>query len=233
MRQSPYKSSKKPLSDSGSLQDVAIVRREVDDAQNQTGSVHHDSKAKSPSGQIFHSPLPTPPLPPGFAKEGKGELLDETLKRPPEQRDSRQTGGPATLPSPSPTGLRQPLEPESSPSTESLVYVPPPSPFTPILMSAPPCPGANPSSIIVTLETCTISYKTTVTTLCSKPSFLANYLSPLTRSRTTSQPPSAYPSSQELIPTFLPSTSLHIFLDRPSAPRVSLINISRHRQSGN
>lgn len=232
MRQSLYKSLKKPPSDSGSLQDVAIVRRGVDDAQNQTG-LHHNPKAKCPSGQLSHSPIPTPPLPPGFAKEGKGELLDETLKRPPEQRDSCQTGGPATPPPPSPTSLRQPLEPESSPSKESLACVPPVSPFTPILVSAPPCPGANPSSIIVTLETCTVCYKTTVTTLCSKPSFLANYLSPLTGSRTTSQPPSPYLSSQELLPIFLPSTSLHIFLDRPSAPRVSLINISHYRQSGN
>ena len=117
---------------------------------------------------------------------------------------------------------------------------PPPPPFDCILLSSVPTNAIDMSKIIVTLETCTATHRTTLTTLTSRPSHLANYLKSLFRSYRDSaaslqsqtseyagSPDTAFNSifhqhlaSSGLLPQS--ATNVHLFLDRPSAPYVIL-----------
>ena len=97
---------------------------------------------------------------------------------------------------------------------------------------------ADRKKVIVTIETCTETFKVTLGTLCSRPSFLASYLhsqlpppSPVTPcvedeasvySRQSGAEDSFHSifrnhlTTSGLLP--LSSPGMHIFLDRPSAP---------------
>ncbi|KAJ7068326.1 hypothetical protein C8F01DRAFT_1050383 [Mycena amicta] len=125
-------------------------------------------------------------------------------------------------------------------SVESVPSIPAVAPFKAILMSDPPAPSADRTKLVVTLETCTASYRTTFDTLASRPSHLARYLSSqFGRPRSDSNASSVYSTasaddmsvyrrhlvSQGLIPQT--STSVHIFLDRPSEPYVHILNYLR------
>ncbi|KAF8639815.1 hypothetical protein AX17_001073 [Amanita inopinata Kibby_2008] len=100
--------------------------------------------------------------------------------------------------------------------------------FQPIFLSEPLVGDVDPTSTIVVLETCTTTYKTTLRTLTSQPSYLSDYLtSLLPRPRPQSDASSLY-STSSVMSTFrehLASQGLagqtthhiiHIFLDRPS-----------------
>lgn len=226
----------KPSPDPNGLQGATVVRTPEDALRDTNVRVTYEPNPQLPS----HSPSSSPPLPPlPMPEEEETELLAETPKRPPKPYR-------AVPPAPSPTpssssSLRPSLKSRSSTAVEDPPHVPPlPShiplsgpvaPFTPILVSAPPGPDIDPSRIIVTLETCTSTYKSTLSTLSSRPSFLADYLISLTKQRSASQASSVYSTesadvetyrnhlgSQGLLQTASCSTSLHIFLDRPSAP---------------
>lgn len=238
------KDSKASPERNGNLQGATIVRTPEDALRETNVRITFDAKAPAPAPasapQSPPSPPTSPPLPPlPMPEEDEAELLDETPRRPPKPHRAV----PAT-PSPTPSAsssLRPSLKSRSSTAVEDPPHVPPvPShiplstpvpPFTPILVSPPPGPDADLSKIIVTLETCTSTYKSTLATLCSRPSFLADYLTSLTKPRTGSQASSVYSTasadvetyrnhlaSQGLLPAPSSSTSLHIFLDRPSAP---------------
>jgi len=119
---------------------------------------------------------------------------------------------------------------------ENISPTPPQPPFEAVLLSAVPDSAIGPAKIIVTLETCTTTYRSTLRTLTSRPSFLSNYIVSLIShgSETASVYSRASDSSmaqQSLtfnsilhdhltsagcLPQF--SSNLHIFLDRPSAP---------------
>ncbi|KAI0081756.1 hypothetical protein K474DRAFT_1688477 [Panus rudis PR-1116 ss-1] len=117
---------------------------------------------------------------------------------------------------------------------------PPQMPFEAILLSPVPTGAIDPSKIIVTLETCTMTYRTTLQTLTSRPSFLATYLKSLLpsgeqdddRVSVNSDADSTFnsifhhhlASSGLLAPT---STNLHVFLDRPSAPYAHILTYLR------
>lgn len=109
-------------------------------------------------------------------------------------------------------------------------------PFEAVLLSAAPDSAIDPAKIIVTLETCTTTYRSTLRTLTSRPSFLSNYIVSLLSYG--SETASVYSRTSDSSATqqsltfnsvlhdhltsagCLPqsSSNLHIFLDRPSAP---------------
>ncbi len=149
-----------------------------------------------------------------------------------------------------------PVEPNSSPSIRPSLKVldsfppvpalpvnlpssPPQPPFEPILLSAAPVNVVDPRKTIVSIETCTATYKTTLSTLTSRPSFLASYLEKMFRtSDSKSEEPdedeeSVYSRQSEAEGSFnsifrnhlaasgllsTTSTTIQLFLDRPSAP---------------
>lgn len=114
--------------------------------------------------------------------------------------------------------------------------IPPQPPFEAILLSSIPDGAVDPSKLIVTLETCTTTYRTLLRSLISRPSHLSRYLtSVLTPASETA---SMYSNASDTSLTqhsnwfnsvfrehltssgCLPQspTGIHVFLDRPSAP---------------
>ncbi|KAJ7276460.1 hypothetical protein B0H12DRAFT_991542, partial [Mycena haematopus] len=116
---------------------------------------------------------------------------------------------------------------------------PAPPPFNPILVSEAPPSTADLSRVIISLETCTATFKTTLDTLSSRPSRLSSYIASLFgRRRSDSLASSVYSTesadlstyrqhlvSQGLLPQSSPS--VHIFLDRPSDPYVHILGYLR------
>lgn len=107
--------------------------------------------------------------------------------------------------------------------------------FDAILLSEVPGPDVDRSKIIVALETCTETYRTTYITLASRKSYLGDYLTsliPSKRSRQPSNASSVYSTAsaaedasaykQHLTSQGLASEAayIHIFIDRPSKPYV-------------
>ncbi|KAM6495833.1 hypothetical protein JOM56_008539 [Amanita muscaria] len=112
--------------------------------------------------------------------------------------------------------------------------MPPPS-FEPILLSEPSSERVDPMNTIVTLETSTETYNTSLNTLLSKPSYLADYLrSLLPRRRTHSDASSMYSTASDIAarqelssPAYIPPCRIHIFLDRPSVPYAHILTYLR------
>ena len=243
---------------SGALGSGATVVRTPDEALRHTGvRLTYDGKSQDEKpGEEFEddasayesgessslrdelpSPPNSPPLPPlPFPENGDSRILQsETSTSPP-----RRTRAPPPHIPPSPPSLRTSLKmaPPSSagdaprvPSLPANIAASPPPPvFKPILVSEVPTSAIDTSKIIVTLETCTVSYRTTVDTLTSRPSHLSSYISSLFRkSRPESDTSSVYSTASDDMSAFrhhltsqglLPkaSFSMHIFLDRPSTP---------------
>jgi hypothetical protein len=108
--------------------------------------------------------------------------------------------------------------------------------FDPILVSPVPTGAIDPFKMIVSLETGTSTHRTTLTTLASRPSHLATYLTSLlskpdsdiisVQSHTSEMPSTPDSSFNSIFQHHLVSTglltqtssSIHVFLDRPSAP---------------
>ncbi|CAL1700726.1 unnamed protein product [Somion occarium] len=213
--------------------------------------------------QLPASPT-SPPLPPipdfeddeeEEGKEPEQEYRERTQSR--SSTPSRPTRAPPPIPieenapvtSP-PLSLRPSLKSCSPPNSEYFPPVPalpanvPPSPpqmpFEPILLSPAPVGTIDPSKIIVSVETCTNTFRTTLQTLTSRPSFLSTYLKSLLPSKegdddevsVRSAADSAFnsifhhhlTSSGLLTQT---STNIHIFLDRPSAPYAHVLTYLR------
>lgn len=197
----------------------------------------------------------SPPLPPLPLPESDEEVVlsrassDGTGSRP---RTPRLPGAaptsaktPAPVPIPRSPSLRPSLKIRSVASSEDRDIVPPlpssvppspPAPFKPILVSELPAFPVDTSKVIVTVETCTQTYRTTLATINSRPSHLSKYVNSLiARQRALESTRSSVYStldeenssddlaiyrkhlaSQGLLPQT--SYSLHLFLDRPSAP---------------
>lgn len=186
------------------------------------------------------SPPNSPPLPPlPLPEREEFEFLEAEAEAP------KQPPRPTRAPPPPPPvhispSIRPSLKPTAVQNSEDPYQVPPlpaniptspiPPPFRPILVSEVPTGAVDPSKIIVTLETCTTTYRSTLDTLRSRPSHLSSYLTSLfPKSRRESAASSIYSNdsddmssyrhhltSQGLLPQA--SFSLHIFLDRASAP---------------
>ncbi|KAF9453086.1 hypothetical protein P691DRAFT_782445 [Macrolepiota fuliginosa MF-IS2] len=217
---------------------ATVVRTPEDALRDTNVRVTFDAQAQPSS-----PPLPPLPIP----EDGEVELLEDT----PRPAKPRRPVPAAPSPTPSSSSsVRPSLKSRSSTAVEDPPHVPPvPShiplsapvpPFTPILVSAPLGPDTDPSKVIITLETCTATHKSTLATLSSRPSFLADYLTELINSPAASQASSVYSTesadveryrnhlaTQGLLPAASSSTSLHIFLDRPSAPYTHILTFLR------
>lgn len=200
-----------------------------------------------------------PPLPLNIGHPYKSHSVDENASRRAVQtRASCPTRPPPAAPVeeqallPSSSGaatLRPSLKSQSTEFFPPVPAVPahltnaPPQPtFEPILVSSVPSTAIDPSKIIVTIESSTVTHKTTLNTLVSRPSYLADWLKEVfkksqaeergdeddeddtesTFSRRASGVSAFFSifhnhlNSQGLLsPT---SSNMHIFLDRPSAP---------------
>ena len=164
-----------------------------------------------------------------------------------EQADSTDPANSLPLSSDiiTPATLRPSLQNRSSDHSDDPPPVPPlpanitsapiPPPFDPILVSAPFTGAIDPSKVIVALETGTFTHRTTLKTLTSRPSHLSTYLMSLL-SRSDEETTSIHSHKSEVSTSdvsfntifqrhlassgLLPqaSSSIHLFLDRPSAP---------------
>jgi hypothetical protein len=125
--------------------------------------------------------------------------------------------------------------PPVPPLPANITSTPMPPPFDPILLGPLPTDAIDSSKVIVALETGTSTHRTTLKTLTSRPSHLSTYLMSLVR-RPDSDPTSIgshksevstpdgsfnsifqqHLASSGLLPQA--SLSVHVFLDRPSAP---------------
>lgn len=191
------------------------------------------------------SPPTSPPLPPLPLPETDEDTLFE-----PESPGSKTPPRPVRAPPPPSISQISQTHPPSRRSSmkshsraistaDDAPTVPPlpahivassqPPPFHAILVSDPPSMIMDASKIIVTLETCTATYRTTLSTINSRPSHLSKFLSSiLTLSDHKSARSSVYSTesddlamyrrhltSQGLLPH---SSNIHLFLDRPSTP---------------
>ncbi|RDB22667.1 hypothetical protein Hypma_010106 [Hypsizygus marmoreus] len=222
---------------------------------NSRNSVASDtSKRQSSSSAERISPPSSPPLPPLPLPEVREiEFLEAESEAP--RQPPRPTRAPPPAPATATTTPATPPSPARRPSlksthvlsSEEFPQVPPlpanipstpiPPPFRPILVSEVPTGAVDPSQIIVTLETCTTTYRTILDTLRARPSHLSDYLVSLFPQR-ASVASSVYSTSSDDMSTyryhltsqgFLPpaSFSIHIFLDRSSAPYTHILNYLR------
>lgn len=193
---------------SGTLGSGATVVRTPNEAlQDSHVRLQYDSSPPPPSRAL-------PALPPlaDLESDDEGERVEEYR-----------------VPSGSQENIRvAPPRPTRSIPARPDIATPPP-PFHVLLISDPPNSNVDRSKVIVTLETCTQTFRTTLDTLLSQPSLLAEYLLSLfPRPRSSS----LYSTGSEgehdmqdmyrnhLISQGLLSKTpfnLHLFLDRPSA----------------
>ena len=191
--------------------------------------------------QLPPSP-PLPPLPDIPDTEG-GRLSGSPAIVPlsdhvPQARSSGSASPAAHLSSSRPTLLAySPAPSRSIPSLPADTDLTPPQPpFEAILLSPIPDGAIDPSKLIITLETCTTTYRTSLRSLVSRPSHLSRYitslLSPVSETASIYSNVSDASSVQRsnvfnsvfrdhlASSGFLPqsSTGIHVFLDRPSTP---------------
>ncbi|TFY68697.1 hypothetical protein EVJ58_g857 [Rhodofomes roseus] len=120
---------------------------------------------------------------------------------------------------------------------------PPQAPFDALLLSPPLTGHVDPSKVIVSLETSTMTHRTTLSTLMSRPSFLSTFLKDLLPARRRdSDATSVYSEVSEADSSFnsifhqhlassgllsQAATTMHVFLDRPSAPYAHILSYLR------
>ncbi|ESK96058.1 hypothetical protein Moror_7403 [Moniliophthora roreri MCA 2997] len=200
----------------------------------------------SPVSDNVSLPLASPALPSLPASDGQYDSQeledpfdfenDESLACPPAPHEAEASPR---------SSLKTPRS-----STEDLSQIPPlpinvtpscpPQPeFRPILVSELPSSPLDFSKVLITLETCTTTYRTTVETLTSRPSHLSAYITLLfPRQRSNSTTSSIYSTNSGDLSVYrnhlasqglLSRTpaNLHIFLDRPSAPYAHILSYLR------
>ncbi|KAK7061775.1 hypothetical protein R3P38DRAFT_2493523 [Favolaschia claudopus] len=197
------------------------------------------------------SPPDSPPLPALPADEKAAFSFDNMISpsfKFPLHPPTRAVPITPTLSTPT-LSLRPSLKTKRTESVDAPVVIPPlpasvssipvPPVFNPILLSEAPSSTADRSKIVVSLETCTTTYKTTLDTLSSRPSHLSDYIATLLgRRRSDSVASSVYSTDSADLSTYrqhlvsrglLPqaSSSVHIFLDRPSEPYVHILTYLR------
>ena len=207
----------------------------VDDKVTSSPIQQVNPAANEPISPPTSPPLPPLPLPdtlPDTAEEKN--ISQERAKTPP-----RPTRAPPLTPASQSLSRRSSLKAKLvhvSQGAPAVPEVPPhvvasvqPPPFSAILISDPPSVKVDPSMTIVTLETCTTTYRTTVNTINSRSSHLSDFISSLFEQRESkSDASSTYSMSSEDMTAyhchltsqglFPRSTTIHLFLDRPSAP---------------
>ncbi|KAJ7498864.1 hypothetical protein FB451DRAFT_1117609 [Mycena latifolia] len=230
------------------LRDTRVrLNPESGDEHGQEIEYHHSppsSNASSSSEEEDEIPSPpdSPPLPPVPSDTEEKSTFHFDPAPQPFSIPPRPNRAVPTAPS---LALRPSLKARRTESVSASSVVPAlpanvsptpvPPPFNPILVSDAPSSTADRSRIIVSLETCTSTYKTTLDTLSSRPSFLSSYIASLFgRRRSDSVASSVYSTASDDMSTYrrhltsqglLPqsSSSVHIFLDRPSDPYVHIL----------
>lgn len=166
-------------------------------------SIRVATRRRNSSSSQPESP-PLPPLPLSKSTSALGSIKDlppRTRTSPPSRPPPPPPPVPVPAPSAPSTAQVQAQHPPSrpamkhsatSPILSSFPPVPPlpahlamthpAPPFNAILLSTVPSHAIDKSKVIVTLETCTATHRTTLTTLLSRPSHLSTYLSSLFRS---------------------------------------------------
>lgn len=200
----------------------------------------HDTEKNETHPLPRPSSPPLPPLPDILDTDGGGSPASLPLSDP-DHVPPRSSGSPSPAPrfsSSRPTLVaHSPAPSRSIPSPPvDTNLIPPPPPFGAILLSPIPDGAIDPSKTIVTLETCTTTYRTSLLSLVSRPSHLSRYitslLSPVSETASIYSNASDASSAQHSngFSSFfrdhlassgcLPQSSIgiHIFLDRPSAP---------------
>ncbi|KAI6047132.1 hypothetical protein EDC04DRAFT_589126 [Pisolithus marmoratus] len=231
------------------------LQEEEDEQQQNIGSVDEIESGTLPP------PPGSPPLPPLPAEEdppapnGSNLSTNSALSLPLQQLPLPY---PSRPPPPIPnatTTARHPSLEHSRESTdiippvpsipENIPPIPPQPPFEAILLSAVPDGAVDPANIIVALETCTTTFRTTLRTLTSRPSHLSKYIVSLLSHESETASVYSHASEASAIQHdnafsaafhdhltsagFLSQTSsnLHIFLDRPSAPYAHILSYLR------
>ncbi|KAL1722495.1 hypothetical protein EV715DRAFT_193073 [Schizophyllum commune] len=199
---------------------------------------------------------PLPPLPYEEGEDADLYVEEEAAEEEDDQDHTMRSRPPMPVrPVPSPALPPTPFTPSESPvpgpSSPRPLLKPAPAPLlvtsesvTPPLPSAVPLPEApifkpvlvselsgspittDLGRVIVTLETCTKTYRTTAQTLMSRPSNLATYVESLLPKRERMDSASVYSDDMSTYRNHLTSMGLvrevashvHIFLDRPSSP---------------
>ncbi|KAH9482708.1 hypothetical protein JR316_0004808 [Psilocybe cubensis] len=196
------------------------------------------------------SPPTSPPLPPIPLSTADEEVKPVQIDSPAPKSPPRPIRAPPAPPSTQTQSRRSSMKGRgsgSSSGSDEAPTVPPlplhvvastqPPPFQVILVSEPPLTTFDPSKIIVTLETCTATYKTSLSTIYSRPSNLSAYFSNLLSHSDRHSTASVYSTdsddlamynrhltSQGLLP---PSMNIHIFIDRPSSPYSHILSYLR------
>ncbi|KIJ70509.1 hypothetical protein HYDPIDRAFT_105258 [Hydnomerulius pinastri MD-312] len=126
----------------------------------------------------------------------------------------------------------------------NIAPTPPQPPFEAILLSSVPDSAIDPSKIIVTLETCTMTYRTSLRSLTSRPSYLSSYVTSLLSPASETASIYSHASDASVVQQnngfnsilhdhltssgCLPqSSTVHVFLDRPSAPYAHILTYLR------
>ncbi|KAL0070708.1 hypothetical protein AAF712_001929 [Marasmius tenuissimus] len=240
------------------------------DELGQKPQIQYTSHIPSPISATISLPFSSPSLSPTPGEQEPSDVDDADVDTQESgdhdrcddeeviEQDEPFADGPSSPPRPSRACPPVPHDPprpslKSSPycSTEDVSEIPPlpaniiPSVLQPefqaILLSDVPTGQVDFSKTVITLETCTQTYRTTMDTLTSRPSHLSAYLISLfPRKRSDSNASSVYSTSsddmsmyrnhlasQGLISSQKLPTNLHIFLDRPSAPYAHVLNYLR------
>ena len=202
-----------PLEDEVEEQPGAESQEDYDDYEEEERTTRRASSSRSSSRSSTPS-RPTRPVPPV---------------------PSSESGTPISSPT---TSLRPSLKvldnfPPVPALPANIPSAPLPPAFEPIMLSGVPIGIADTSKIIVAIETCTETFKVSFGTLCSRPSYLASYLQSVLPPPPSPDDASVYSEQSEVDGSFhsifrnhlatsglLPSSAstMHIFLDRPSAP---------------
>ncbi|KAI0053559.1 hypothetical protein FA95DRAFT_1600707 [Auriscalpium vulgare] len=164
-----------------------------------------------------------------------GSLRARPTRPPPPPPTASEPVVHTTVVKPTPSPPMSSYFPPVPPLPSHLVPPAPAPPFECILLSSVPNNAIDLNKVIVTLETCTATHRTTLSTLTSRPSHLSDYLQSLFASPhdpdvvTPHSPTSEYSPSESTFNSIfhhhltasglLPgsASNVHIFLDRPSA----------------
>ena len=217
-------------------------RAEYEDHEETEGEELEDDEGETHQVRVGHAEIPVPPAysPPRSSLPLSKSTPTLPLK---DAHPTRPTRPPPPLPSVrDSTVLQKKLPPP--PLLSQFPTVPPipahlsppstPPPFGCILLSPVPPHAIDFSKVLVTLETCTGTHRTTFNTLISRPSHLANYLKSLfaeVDDESVADSASLYSHTENgsfssIFHNHLTSSGLlspssfnvHIFLDRASAP---------------
>ncbi|KAF8205030.1 hypothetical protein BJ912DRAFT_1073738, partial [Pholiota molesta] len=228
-----------PARTAGTLGAGATIVRTPDEALRETGV------------RLGPEPItisrPNSSLPPLPTLDSEDEKTLAEPESPAQASPPRPSRPPPPAPLSRPPSLRSSLKVRTTSTVDDMPSVPPlpahiaafnqPPPFSAILLSEPPSMVMDASKTIITIETCTETFKTTLFTIKSRASYLSKYLSALCSHRNHESMASIYSSESDDLSTYrrhltsqglLPhSSTIHLFLDRASSPYAHVLSYLR------